>query len=296
MNLSEMRRLLTEKEILLTKSLGQNFLHDANQLQRITREAQIEPTDLLLEIGPGLGPLTERLLEAGAHVHAVELDRRLSEVVAKRFEGHDRFKLTNGDGLEFLRRREVSWTDWKLVSNLPYSVASPILVELALAPNPPSRIVTTLQWEVVQRLRSTPSTRDYGVITLLVAQRYEIVSSFKIPAGCFFPQPTIDSGCIHLRLRNPAAVDDALRPTFVSLVKQAFSQRRKIMTKLLRARWSGDLIDAAFETLRFGPNTRAEELSLEQFIQLAKLLVTAPLPTSASTSTSEQTDLPDHHE
>ena len=146
-----MRELLATRGIQLTKSLGQNFLHDANQLRRIVEAAELEKADKILEIGPGLGPLTERLLEKAGEVLAIEKDLRLVEFLRERFNvaqasrlhnsttllkagGTPALHLIHADALEFLRRESHDWGDWKLVANLPYSVASTIFVELAQSP------------------------------------------------------------------------------------------------------------------------------------------------------------------
>jgi 16S rRNA (adenine1518-N6/adenine1519-N6)-dimethyltransferase len=125
MKLSEMRQLLSSRGIQLTKSLGQNFLHDDNQLERIVDRGEVVAADRILEIGPGLGPLTEHLLKRGAEVFAIEKDRRLCEFLNERFVGEKRFKLIEDDALRYVKTSSRDWRDWKLVSNLPYSVASP---------------------------------------------------------------------------------------------------------------------------------------------------------------------------
>src|SRR6266446_2073592 len=130
MKLSEMKQALAEHEIQLTKSLGQNFLHDANQLQRIVAAAELTREDKILEVGPGLGPLTELLLRQAKLVLAIEKDRRFVEFLRAHFADCRRLELRPGDALEFVRQHP-DLGDWKMVSNLPYSVASPILVELA---------------------------------------------------------------------------------------------------------------------------------------------------------------------
>src|SRR5471032_924297 len=194
-----MREVLTRRDIQLTKSLGQNFLHDANQLQKIVGAAELSKTDKVLEIGPGLGPLTELLLENAGEVLAIEMDRRLVEVLRERLSNSQfavrssQFELLHDDALDFLRREPRDWSDWKLVANLPYSVASPILVELAQSPRRPERMVTTLQLEVAQRLMAQADDDDYGVLTLLVQLDYEPRDLFKIPPECFFPSPNVDS-------------------------------------------------------------------------------------------------------
>jgi len=162
MKLSEMRELLDARDIQLTKSLGQNFLHDNNQLRRIVEAAELTQSDKVLEIGPGLGPLTDLLVKSAGHVLAIEKDARLVEILRERFgpltpalspsDGEREnplsplttaaaFELLRDDALELLRREQRDWTGWKVVANLPYSVASPILVELAQSPKRPDLIV-----------------------------------------------------------------------------------------------------------------------------------------------------------
>src|SRR5437773_7611087 len=128
MNLSEMRAVLAARDIRLTKSLGQNFLHDANQLRRIVEAAELTPVDKVLEIGPGLGPLTELLIESAGEVLAIEKDSRLVAVLKRQFD-NPILHLVNQDALDFIKHEQRDWSDWKLVANLPYSVASPLLVE-----------------------------------------------------------------------------------------------------------------------------------------------------------------------
>jgi 16S rRNA (adenine1518-N6/adenine1519-N6)-dimethyltransferase len=327
MTLTEMRALLSKRDIQLTRSLGQNFLHDGNQLRRIVDAAEIKPTDKILEIGPGLGPLTELLLEKAGEVLAIEMDGRLVEVLCERFglerkegapaltpdlspgerEGEanvsvnlmpsdssprgdknspilgeragvredknfpDNLFLIHDDALGYLKREARDWSDWKLVANLPYSVASPILVELACGARAPKKIVVTLQLEVAQRLMAQPDTDDYGILTLLVQLDFQPRSLFKIPADCFFPAPDVDSACVMLERRAQPLLPEALRANFVKTVKRAFSQRRKMMLKLLKQDWPKEKLDAAFAELKISPQERAEKLSLEQFIELTKI-------------------------
>ena len=296
MTLTEMRSLLAKRDIQLTRSLGQNFLHDGNQLRRIVDAAEIKPTDKVLEIGPGLGPLTELLLEKAGEVLAIEMDARLVDFLCERFGTEERnadlltgmlnrqsektsepnrssaFHLLHDDALAFIKREPRDWTDWKLVANLPYSVASPILVELALSPKRPERMVTTLQLEVAQRLMAQADDDDYGVLTLLVQLDYEPRDSFKIPADCFFPAPNVDSMCVVLQRRVRPLLADGQRAAFVKIVKRGFSQRRKMMLKLLKQDWAADKLAAAFAELKISPQERAEKLSLEQFVALTEIL------------------------
>jgi 16S rRNA (adenine1518-N6/adenine1519-N6)-dimethyltransferase len=331
MNLSEMKQILAQSGIRLTKSLGQNFLHDANQLRRIIAAADLRHSDKVLEIGPGLGPLTEFLLKQVGAVLAIEKDARLIEILSNRLENRKpqahqnarssqssssfsipigsskrkkgsedegpafapsfgkasenededttanpskfSFTLLHDDALAFLKRAQHDWHQWKLVSNLPYSVASPILVELALTERPPERMVATLQAEVARRLAARAANPDYGALTLLVQLSYEPRQHFKIPASCFFPEPDVDSACVSLVRRPHPLLASAQKPTFVKLVKRGFSQRRKMMLKLLKQDWPVERLSAAFAEANISTQARAEDVSLEQFVALANQLM-----------------------
>jgi 16S rRNA (adenine1518-N6/adenine1519-N6)-dimethyltransferase len=333
MTLTEIRSLLTKRDIQLTRSLGQNFLHDGNQLRRIVDAAEIKQSDKVLEIGPGLGPLTELLIEKAVEVLAIEMDARLVVFLCERFgletkEGMpaltpalsprekkiivdtsvnptpsdssqsgneelplpgervgvradnssahkntpDNLFLIHDDALAYIKREARDWSDWKLVANLPYSVASPILVELAAGPRAPKMIVATLQLEVAKRLMAQADDDNYGVLTLLVQIDFEPRDWFKIPPECFFPSPDVDSACVCLVRRATPLLPENLRPAFVKIVKRGFSQRRKMMLKLLKQDWPADKLAAAFAELKISPQERAEKLSLEQFVELTKLL------------------------
>jgi 16S rRNA (adenine1518-N6/adenine1519-N6)-dimethyltransferase len=279
-----MRELLAARGIRLTKSLGQNFLHDANQLHRIVAAAELSAHDRVLEIGPGLGPLTEMLLENAGEVLAIEKDVRLVEFLRERFGlvsrlqpvgtapalppegGTPNLKLLHGDALDYLKREPRDWSDWKLVANLPYSVASPILVELAQSPRRPERMVVTLQLEVARRLMAKSSDKDYGVLTLLMQLDYEPRGWFKIPAGCFFPVPDVDSACVVLVRRPAPLLPEKQRANYIKIVKRAFSERRKMMLKLLKQDWPEALLQPVFQKLCISPQERAEKISLEQFV------------------------------
>ena len=286
MKLSEMRELLATRGIQLTKSLGQNFLHDGNQLRRIIAAAELTGEDQVLEIGPGLGPLTELLLESAGEVLAIEKDARLVDFLRERFKtlyhrmgeggrrpGEGKFDLLHADALKFLKREPRDWNRWKLVANLPYSVASPILVELAQGVRAPQKMVATLQFEVAQRLMAKPGAEDYGLLTLLVQFDYAPGHSFKIPKSCFFPEPDVDSACVVLDRRATPLLPENLRANFVKIVKRAFSQRRTMMLKLLREDWPAEKLERAFAGLKIPMQERAEKLSLEQFVALTGKLL-----------------------
>ena len=272
MKLSEMREILDTRGIQLTKSLGQNFLHDRNQLERIADAGALGAEDQVLEIGPGLGPLTELLVARAGRVLAIEKDARLAAVLEERFARRPNLSVLRADALEVVRNRERDWSGWKLVANLPYSVASPILVELAQNPRRPERMVVTLQLEVVRRLVARAGAEDYGLLTLLVQLRYEPAEFFKVPRSCFFPEPDVDSACVTLKRRHPSLLEEFHHASFERIVRRAFSQRRKMMLKLLKQDWPEPALSSALAILGLEANVRAERLSLEQFVALTKML------------------------
>ena len=201
------------------------------------------------------------------------LERRFSVVRSATTEDSRRgLRLLHADAMKLLRHEPRDWHDWKIVSNLPYSVASPLLVELACGHRAPALIVATLQSEVARRLAAGPGHADYGILTLLVGADFEPQHSFVIPASCFFPAPEVESSCITLRRRGRPLIADELRPAFSRLVKRGFSQRRKMMRKLLKQDWPVAALDAALSELGIAAEERAERVSLEQFARLTELL------------------------
>lgn len=283
LRLSEIRNILRERDLMLTKSLGQNFLHDSNQLARIVQLADIQPGDQVLEVGPGMGALTIPLLNAGAHVHAIEKDQRLVDFLTQfRIRNHPHFHLTNGDALEILKSSPMDLSHWKFVSNLPYSVGSPIVVELALSDNPPERLVITLQLEVIERAFATVTASDYGLLSILIQLSYEPVEFFKLPAGCFFPPPDVVSACGLFQRRKNKLVDSASELAQVKrMVKCAFHQRRKTLANSLKSLYAPESVVAALAHLNHPPLQRPDKLSPEEFVALARLLG-APSQTSGS--------------
>jgi len=298
MKLSEMRRLLEVHGIQLTKSLGQNFMHDGNQLRRIVAAGAVRRGDQVLEIGPGLGPLTEVLLAAGASVLAIEKDARLAAILRERLGKEPRLTIVHADAMDEVRRRR-HWGGWKVVSNLPYSVASPLLVELSQGsvsaprgapstaaaeeqhsanaemkepPLGPDLMVATVQWEVARRIIAQAGEAEYGLLTLLLRLNYLAGEHFKIPGSCFHPAPDVDSACIVLRRRDPLALRREDWAWFGTIVKRAFSQRRKMMFKLLKEDWPATVLEQTFVELGLTLGIRAEAVEFEQFIRLTQKL------------------------
>ena len=277
MNLSEIRNLLREEDIMLTKSLGQTFMHDQNQLRKIVGLAKLTAADHVIEIGPGLGSLTGLLLQTAGHVTAIETDRRLVKLLDERFGERSNFTLQHADAMKIVRKSKFDWSKHKLVANLPYSIASPLLIDLAASAGRPHGMIVTLQLEVVQRLLAQSATKEYGVLTLLIGLYYATGESFVIPRGSFYPEPNVDSGCIELLRRETPLLLPELCPVFKKIVKRVFAERRKKMMKLLKRDWPEAAVVEAFDTLGLDEKIRAERVTLEQFTELTQRLSRAEI-------------------
>ena len=277
MNLSEIRNLLREEDIMLTKSLGQTFMHDQNQLRKIVGLAKLTAADHVIEIGPGLGSLTGLLLQTAGHVTAIETDRRLVKLLDERFGERGNFTLQHADAMKIVRKTEFDWSGHKLVANLPYSIASPLLIDLAASAGRPRAMIVTLQLEVVQRLLAQSATKEYGVLTLLIGLYYATGESFVIPRGSFYPEPNVDSGCIELLRRETPLLLPELCPVFKKIVKRVFAERRKKMMKLLKRDWPEAAVAEAFDALGLDEKIRAERVTLEQFTELTQRLSRAEI-------------------
>ena len=266
MKLSEIDATLRQIRVAPVKSLGQNFLHDRNLARWIVERAELSPGDYVVEIGPGLGALTEFILEAGARVLAIEKDQRLAEFLRARF-GNAPLEILHGDALEFDVRRLFAEPRVKLLANLPYYVASQLLLKFTRYPSPISLWLLMLQKEMARRISAAPGNSDYGALSLVVQLQYRVEFLRTVPATVFIPAPDVDSALVRIVPRRPDELPPYDPETFFKLVRQGFSQRRKQLRNLLRKEipdW-----DEAAMALRFDPRARAEELSLQQWVALS---------------------------
>jgi 16S rRNA (adenine1518-N6/adenine1519-N6)-dimethyltransferase len=277
MKLSEIDATLREIRVSPVKTLGQNFLHDRNLARWIVEKAELTPGDYVVEIGPGLGALTEFVLEAGARVLAIEKDQRLADFLRRRFT-NDRCEILHADALDYDVRRLFAKPRVKLLGNLPYYVSSQLLLKFTKYPSPISLWLFMLQKELARRLSASPGTSDYGALTLIVQLHYRVDYLRTVPASVFLPQPDVDSAFVRISRRSREELPDHDPETFLRLVRRGFSQRRKQLRNLLREdvpNW-----DKASSTIGFEPRARAEEVTLEQWIALANLACSRDMPVS----------------
>ena len=250
------------------KELGQHFLVDQNILGVVGRLSELVPRDVVLEVGPGLGVLTAYLAERAAHVHAVELDRSLEGPLAERLAGRQNVELHFGDALR-LDLASLDPPPRKLVSNLPYNVATPLVVE-SLDGLPALEVwCVMVQREVADRFFAEPSTKAYGAVSVLVQLTAERTGFHPVSRSVFRPRPNVDSALVAFR-RQARGFDARVK----QVVTAAFAHRRKRLANSLELAGlvSRDRAAAALETIERDPRVRAEELAPPEFVALAEAL------------------------
>jgi 16S rRNA (adenine1518-N6/adenine1519-N6)-dimethyltransferase len=252
------------------KELGQHFLVDENILGVIGRLAELGADDVVLEVGPGLGVLTAYLAERVALVHAVELDRSLEESLADRLSGRENVGLRFGDALQ-LDLGALAPAPGKLVANLPYNVATPLVVESFDRVPSLSHWCVMVQREVADRFFAEPSTKAYGAVSVLVQLHAERTGFHAVSRTVFRPRPKVDSALVAFR-RREQALEDSTRVKEV--VTAAFAHRRKRLANSLELSGLTSRVEAAsaLETIRREPDVRAEELAPQEFVELTEAL------------------------
>ena len=268
------------------KSLGQNFLTDINILKNIVAAGDVKDTDNVVEIGPGIGALTEQLARAAKQVVAFEIDDRLIPVLDHTMAPYDNVTIVHNDILkvdlekEFAKQFADTTAPLKLVANLPYYITTPILMQVLQSGIHFDNIVVMMQKEVADRLSAEPGTKDYGSLTLAVQYRMNAKLAFTVSRTAFVPNPNVDSAIISLTPREPLAVQPRDEKQLFELFKIGFVMHRKTLwNNLTTAFGKGEAMQAkltaALEAIDLDPRTRAEKLSLERFIELHNALYDA---------------------
>lgn len=254
----------------MSKRLGQNFLIDSNVVAGIVAAAKLTPGDAVLEIGPGIGTLTQGLAEAGAAVTAIELDRRLLDVLAKTLAGYDNVKVIHGDILKIDISREINQEKYKVVANLPYYITTPIIMKFLEDRLPIDILVTMVQKEVAERMVAVPGGKDYGALSVAVQYYTQPEIMFLVPPRSFIPAPAVESAVIRCTVRSEPPIQVASEKMFFRVVKAAFAQRRKTLANSLKAGGlDKDEIIQVLEQAGIDGRRRGEQLSLAEFAAIA---------------------------
>jgi 16S rRNA (adenine1518-N6/adenine1519-N6)-dimethyltransferase len=262
------------------KRFGQNFLIDEHVLDKIVDAALIGEEDGVIEIGPGIGTMTQRLCEAASKVVAIEIDKELIPILSETMSGYDNVKIINADvmktDLDRLIRDEFSGMSVKVVANLPYYITTPIVMSLLENHLPVESITIMVQKEVAQRMQAGPGTKDYGALSLAVQYYADTYIAANVPPNCFMPRPKVGSGVIRLTVRKEAEVEVADEKLMFSLIRAAFNQRRKTLvnavTNFPGLDYTKEDIEKALAGLGISEKIRGEALSLQQFADLSNIL------------------------
>lgn len=260
--------------------LGQNFLTDSGVLDGIVEAAHITADDLVLEIGPGLGTLTQRLAQSAGKVLAIELDRNLVEILRKTVcEMHPNVELIHGDAARvdlrsLLAERLPAGRRAKVVANLPYYITTPLVMRLLEEQLPLEQIVVMVQKEVAERMTAPPGGKDYGALSVAVQYHTEPSIAVNVSRGAFLPPPEVDSAVVSMRVRQVPPVD-AHPATFFRVVKAAFGQRRKALGNALAAGLAIDkaTVQELLQSVGIDSGRRGETLSLEEFAAIARKIL-----------------------
>ena len=266
---SATRHILKTFNLRASKRLGQNFLIDAEVVQKIVEAAEISEGDEVLEIGPGIGTLTQGLLEVGAKVTAVELDKKLPAVLEKTLAGYENFKLVQGDILKVDLKNLMS-KNFKVVANLPYYITTQILLTLLEKKLPITKIVTMVQREVAERMTAAPGSKIYGALSVAVQFRSDARIAFDVQPTAFLPRPEVTSSVVVCDVKE-TDLKVADEDFFIKVVRAAFGQRRKtLLNSLTGAGFPREVILQSLDAAEISPSRRAETLSLEEFAKLAE--------------------------
>lgn len=252
------------------KRFGQNFLINEKVVQAIAQAAQIGPGDLVLEIGPGIGTLTQALAETGAQVKSVEIDQSLLPVLAKTLEGYTNVEIIPGDVLKVDLGEITQHEPFTVAANLPYYITTPIIFALLEQQLPLKRLVVMVQKEVAERMTAGPGTKDYGPLSLALQYYSEPRLALSVPARDLMPAPKVDSMVVVCEKREQPPVD-ADPKLFFQVVRAAFSQRRKMLSNCLKSLGlSSDQVKTLMERAGIDGKRRGESLSMEEFGKLTK--------------------------
>lgn len=275
--------VIKKYEFCFQKKFGQNFLIDGHVLDKIIAGAGVTKDDMVLEIGPGIGTMTQYLAEAAGKVVAVEIDRNLLPILQETLADYDNVKVIHADvlslDLEKLVQEENGGRPIKVVANLPYYITTPIIMALFEQHVPLANVTVMVQKEVAARMKSGPGSKDYGALSLAVQYYAEPYIVANVPCNCFMPRPNVDSAVIRLTRYEEPPVQVKDEKMLFKIIRASFNQRRKTLQNGLNnsseLNFTKNQIAAAIAEAGFSPSVRGEALTLEQFAKLTDILLKA---------------------
>lgn len=273
------KQILEKYGFSFKKSLGQNFLVDTNILSQIVSAAELSREQAVIEIGPGIGALTEQLCRAAGQVLAIEIDQRLLPILADTLSPYDNVQVIHGDVLsldlhQLWREHLHAYGTASVVANLPYYVTTPIITKLLEERLPLEHIVVMVQKEVADRIKASPGSKDYGSLSVAVQYYADVEIAMIVPATVFIPRPNVDSAVLKLTIREKPAVSVVDEKLFFQVVRASFAQRRKTLYNNLVAHLFGkerkEQAMSALHGAEIEPTRRGETLSLHEFARLTE--------------------------
>ncbi len=270
--------VLKKYDLRLTKSLGQNFLTDINIIKKIVETGEVTGSDLVVEIGPGIGSMTVEIAKNAGRIIAIEIDRHLIPALHENLSGFPNVIFVNDDIMKVdLKSLVKDWTGpLKVISNLPYYITTPIIMMLLEGEIPWDTLVFMVQREVALRMAGVPKTKDYSALSLAVRYYADPKLAFTVSKNCFIPKPDVDSAVVRLRKRELPCTRDLNKDFFFQVVRASFGQRRKTLLNSLGSQpWlegGKEGLRAVLEKMGMKESVRAEELSLENFADLSRIL------------------------
>ena len=272
--------VLNKHNFTFQKKFGQNFLIDTHVLEKIIRSAEITKDDMVLEIGPGIGTMTQYLCESAREVIAVEIDRTLIPILEDTLSEYENVTVINEDVLKVDIRKIVMERNQgkpvKVVANLPYYITTPIIMGLFEAHVPLDSITVMVQKEVADRMQAKPSTKDYGALSLAVQYYAKPYIVANVPPNCFMPRPNVGSAVIQLKLHETPVIEVKDERLMFAIIRASFNQRRKTLVNGLNnapsIHASKELILEAIRSIGEKDTVRGEALTLEQFAKLSNYI------------------------
>jgi 16S rRNA (adenine1518-N6/adenine1519-N6)-dimethyltransferase len=255
------------------KYLGQNFLIDKNILEKIVKACQFKPEDVVLEIGAGRGELTKLIAKQVKKVLALEIDTELCDSLTDNLKGYANVSVVNQDILKLTLKRRLSKLKKKvkIVGNIPYYITTPIIEYLLKSPEKIESIILTVQKEFAKRIAASPGSKEFGSFSCFVQYYASAKILFFITNNCFFPRPKVDSAVLELRIQHEPSVKVKNEKMLFRIIRTAFNQRRKIMKNSLKGLIPQQKLDTFFKKYDINPNIRPEDLSLQDFANLANI-------------------------
>ncbi|WP_314356996.1 16S rRNA (adenine(1518)-N(6)/adenine(1519)-N(6))-dimethyltransferase RsmA [uncultured Veillonella sp.] len=262
-------------DIKMSKKLGQNFLIKRGIVDEIVYAAELMPGEPVLEVGPGIGTLTQGLAQSGADVTAIELDRRLLDVLDTTLASYDNVRIVHGDVLKLDVPTIMNHKPFKVVANLPYYITTPIIMSLLESKLPIERLVVMVQKEVALRMVAKPGTKDYGALSVAVQYYTEPDIVLDVPPNSFLPAPAVTSSVIRCVLRDKPPVDVIDEKLFFRVVKAGFAQRRKTFSNTMKTTGlSKDRIEELLAKANIDGQRRGETFTLQEFADVANAWAT----------------------